>query len=60
MCGSPGVPTTERLPAARNWNNGASRPASGKPLAVKCRSGSPPGGSTFTTSAPASQSSLVV
>ena len=58
-CASPGAPTTERFPAARNWNSGASRPARSTPLAVKWRSGSPPGGPTFTTSAPASQNSFV-
>src|SRR5690349_16700479 len=55
--GSPGRPTTERMPWCRNWKSAP--PASGSicaPPADQPRQGSPPGGSTFTTSAPASQS----
>src|SRR5690349_805824 len=55
--GSPGRPTTERMPWCRNWKSAP--PASGSicaPPADHVRHGSPPGGSTLTTSAPASQS----
>ena len=61
---SPGRPITERLPALRyRKSTPAPSPVApsrrSTPAAVYQRSGSPPGGSTFTTSAPASTNSFV-
>ncbi len=50
--------TTDALPADRNRNSGPASPV-GEPDADQDRSGWPSGGSTRTTSAPASASSLV-
>ncbi len=56
----PGSTTTLRLEAARWLNSAPSSPsAMVAPDADQWRSGSPPGASTFTTSAPASASSFV-
>ena len=59
ISGSPGAPTTECLPAARKRKSAPAR-SPVAPEADHCRSGSPPGGSILTTSAPASRKSLVV
>ena len=56
--GSSMYPVIDRLEALRNRNKAPS-PTTGPLVADQPRSGSPPAGSAFTTSAPASASSFV-
>jgi hypothetical protein len=57
-CGSRGDPITDCLPAFRKVNSAESRPWRAAPVDDQRRSESPSGGSTLTTSAPASTSSF--